>query len=62
MDINTKAYNDLPREVQDITSKMLIRTQINQLQREKNRLKRSHQRSMQEINEHLESLTKAYLA
>ena len=53
-------YNDLPFEIRQITSKVLIRTQINQLLHEKDRLKRSYQRNLKEINEHLDNLTKAY--
>jgi len=53
-------YNALPIEIREITSKILIETQINQLFKEKARLRVRYEQSMKEINEHINILMRAY--
>lgn len=49
-------YNALPQETRKIAGVINTETRIQQLEMEKDRLKRSYKRNLQEINSHIKSL------
>ena len=52
----TEEFNKLPREIRHIAAMVEAQGQINQLKREKARLKKHYQQSVKEINEHIKSV------
>jgi septation ring formation regulator EzrA len=52
----TNDYNKLPMDVRVLAGMVITETQINQLLREKNRLRRSYKRNMAEIDAHIKGL------
>ena len=52
----TEKWNALPYEIRHIGSMVESQMRINQLEMEKNRLKRAYQRSVREANAHIKNL------
>jgi len=51
-------WNALPREVRHIGSMVESEMRINQLKREKDRLKTRYKQSIKEVNDHIKNLEK----
>ena len=54
-------YNALPDETRVIAGRVLTTTRISQLEHEKHRLNRMHQKHLAEINDHLKNLRRSLL-
>lgn len=59
MSLASQIFNALPKETRLRCCPSMTETQINQLNHEKDRLSRSHKRSIREINDHIKNLERS---